>query len=196
VGAHEKLTNFIEIQCAIRACCLAEPKSAVVRESLVPIITPKKPRSAKMKNYVRQIAAGLTLGIFVLPAFTPSAQAQNHWWYYGCPRGPIPQAPGKIPNPGTAGWARYRSCLQQYLSVSPQQSARLAPILAGEGQKVIAIRENNSLSKVQKIQGVNALQRQSDPQLKAILSSAQYEKLKVAREQAIRWVTQARLGWQ
>jgi hypothetical protein len=70
------------------------------------------------------------------------------------------------------------------------------PILAHEGQKVVAIRDNNSLSKVQKIQGIKALHRQSDPQLKAILSSAQYDKLKVGREQAIRWVTQARLGWQ
>jgi hypothetical protein len=153
-------------------------------------------KEQEMKSYIRPITAALSLGIFVLPAFTPSAQSQTHWWYYGCPRGPIPQAPGKIPNPGTAGWARYQSCLQQYLGVSPQQSARIAPILAGEGQKVVAIRENNSLSKVQKIQGVEALHRQSDPQLKAILSSAQYDKLKVAREQAIRWVTQARLGWQ
>jgi hypothetical protein len=149
-----------------------------------------------MKRYIRRIAVALSLGIFVLPALAPSAQSQTHWWYYGCPRGPIPQAPGKVPTPGGAGWSQYQSCLQQYLSLSPQLSARIAPILADEGQKVMAIRENNSLSKVQKIQGVKALQRQSDPQLQAILSSVQYDKLKVAREQAIRWVTQARLGWQ
>ena len=70
------------------------------------------------------------------------------------------------------------------------------PILANEGRKVIAIRNNNSLSNVQKMQGVKAIQQQSDPQLKAILSSAQYEKLKVVRQGALRWVTQARLGWQ
>jgi len=33
-----------------------------------------------------------------------------------------------------------------------------------------------------------------DQQLKAILSSAQYDKLKVGSHQAMRWVTQARLG--
>ena len=80
--------------------------------------------------------------------------------------------------------------------MSPQQSAQIAPILANEGRKVIEIRNNNSRSNVQKIQGVKTLQKQSDPQLKAILSSAQYDKLKVGRYQAVRWVTQKRLGWQ
>jgi hypothetical protein len=75
--------------------------------------------------------------------------------------------------------------LQQNLSVSPQQSAQIAPILANEGQKVIAIGNNNSLSNVQKKQEVTSLQKQSDPQLKAILSSAQYDKLKVVRYQAV-----------
>ncbi len=97
---------------------------------------------------------------------------------------------------GTAGWTQYQSCLQQNLSVSPQQSAQIASILANEGRQVIAIRNNNSLSNVQKTQEATSLQKQSDPQLKAILSSAQYDKLKVVRYQAVRWLTQKRLGWQ
>jgi len=80
--------------------------------------------------------------------------------------------------------------------VSPEQSAKIAPILSNEGRQVIAIRNNNSLSDAQKIQEVKSLQRQSDPQLKAILSSAQYDKLEVVRYQAVRWLTQKRLGWQ
>jgi hypothetical protein len=150
-----------------------------------------------MKSYIRRIAAALWLGIFVLPALPPSAQPQTPpLWYYGCPQGSISQVPGNIPNPGTTGWAQYQSCLQHRLSVSLQQSAQIVPILANEGRKVIAIRDNNSLSNVQKIQGVKTIQQQSDPQLKAILPSAQYEKLRVVRQAAIRWVTQARLGWQ
>jgi hypothetical protein len=86
--------------------------------------------------------------------------------------------------------------LQQNLSLSPQQSAQIAPILANEGRKVIAIRNNNSLSNVQKTQQFMSLQKQSDPQLKGMLSSAQYDKLKVARYQVVRWVTQKRLGCQ
>ena len=150
-----------------------------------------------MKNYIRRTAATLLLGIFLLPALTPSAQPQTPpWWFYGCPKGVAAQIPGDVPNPGTTGWTQYQSCLQQHLSVSPQQSAQIVPILANEGQKVMAIRNNNSLSNVQKTQEVTSLQKQSDPQLKAILSSAQYDKLKVVRYQAVRWVTQKRLGWQ
>jgi len=150
-----------------------------------------------MKSCIRRIGATLLLGIFVLPALAPSVQSQTHpWWFYGCPKGVAAQIPGDVPGPGTAGWTQYQSCLQQNLSVSSQQSAQIAPILANEGQKVIAIRNNNSLSNVQKTQEVTSLQKQSDPQLKAILSSAQYDKLQVVRYQAVRWITQKRLGWQ
>ena len=150
-----------------------------------------------MKSCIRRIGATLLLGIFVLPALTPSVQSQTHpWWFYGCPKGVAAQIPGDVPGPGTPGWTQYQSCLQQNLSVSSQQSAQIAPILANEGQKVMAIRNNNSLSNVQKTQEATSLQKQSDPQLKAILSSAQYDKLQVVRYQAVRWITQKRLGWQ
>jgi len=150
-----------------------------------------------MKSYIFRITVAAALGVSVLSTLTQSAQAQTRpWWFYGCPKGVIAQIPGDVPGPGTAGWTQYQSCLQQNLSVSPQQSAQIAPILANEGQKVMAIRNNNSLSNVQKTQEVMSLQKQSDPQLKAILSSAQYDKLKVVRYQVVRWVTQKRLGWQ
>ena len=150
-----------------------------------------------MKSYIRRTGAILLLGIFLLPALTPPVQPQTRpWWFYGCPKGVLAQIPGDVPGPGTAGWTQYQSCLQQNLGVSPQQSAQIAPILGTEGRKVLTIRNNNSLSDVQKIQEITSLQKQSDPQLKAILSSAQYDKLKVVRYQAVRWVTQKRLGWQ
>jgi len=150
-----------------------------------------------MKSYISRITIAVSLGISILPALTPSAQPQTHpWWFYGCPKGVLAQVPGDVPGPGTEGWSQYQSCLEQNLSVSPKQSAQIAPILSNEGQKVIAIRSNNSLSDAQKREEVKSLQGQSDPQLKAILSSAQYDKLNVVRYQALRWVTQKRLGWQ
>jgi hypothetical protein len=150
-----------------------------------------------MKSYIRAIAAVLSLGTLVLPALTPSAHPEKPpWWYYACFQDFIPQAPGNIPDPGSTGWAQYQGCLQQQLTLSPQQSAKIVLVLANEGRKVIAIRNNNLLSKVQKIHEVKTIQQQSDPQLKAILSSAQYDKLQVGRKQARRWVTQPRLGWQ
>jgi hypothetical protein len=154
-------------------------------------------KEQKIKNYIGPIAAALSLGFMALPAFTPSTRAQKPpWWYYACFQDFIPQAPGNIPDPGTKGWGQYRSCLQQTLSLSPQQSAKIVPILANEGRKVIAIRNNNSLSTTQKTQEVETVQKQSDPQLKSILSPAQYDKLQVGRKQAVRWTTQRRLGWQ
>jgi hypothetical protein len=151
----------------------------------------------KMKSYISRIAVAASLGVSVLPMLTPSAQPQTRpWWFYGCPKGVVAQIPGDVPAPGSVGWIQYQNCLQQNLSVSPEQSAKIAPILSNEGRQVIAIRNNNSLSDAQKIQEVKSLQRQSDPQLKAILSSAQYDKLEVVRYQAIRWLTQKRLGWQ
>ena len=150
-----------------------------------------------MKSYISRIAVAASLGISVLPVLTPSAQPQTRpWWFYGCPKGVVAQIPGDVPVPGSVGWAQYQSCLQQNLSVSPEQSAKIAPILSNEGRQVIAIRNNNSLSDAQKIQEVKSLQSQSYPQLKAILSSAQYDKLEVVRYQAVRWLTQKRLGWQ
>src|ERR1043166_9146969 len=150
-----------------------------------------------MKSYISRLTMTASLAILVLPALTPSAQPQTRpWWFYGCPKGVLAQIPGDVPGPGTAGWSQYQSCLDQNLSVSPEQSATIAPILSNEGQKIIAIRNNNSLSDAQKRQEVKSLQVQSDPKLKAILSSAQFDKLKVVRYQALRWVTQKRLGWQ
>jgi hypothetical protein len=150
-----------------------------------------------MKSCIRRTGAILLLGISVLSALTLSVQSQTRpWWFYGCPKGVVAQIPGEVPGPGTPGWTQYQSCLRQNLSVSSQQSAQIAPILANEGRKVMEIRNNNSLSNVQKTQEVTSLQKQSDPQLKAILSSAQYDKLKVVRYQVVRWITQKRLGWQ
>lgn len=150
-----------------------------------------------MKSHISQIIVAASLVVSVLPPLTLPAQSQTHpWWFYGCPKGVLAQIPGDVPGPGSAGWTEYQACLQQNLGVSAQQSSQIAPILANEGRKVIATRNNNSLSDSQKRQEVKSLQVQSDPQLKAILSSAEYDKLKVVRYQALRWVTQKRLGWQ
>jgi hypothetical protein len=155
------------------------------------------PVGTKMKSYISRIALALSVGISVLPALTPSAESQTRpWWFYGCPKGVVAQIAGDVPTPGSLGWTQYQSCLQQNLSVSPEQSAKIAPILSNEGRQVIAIRNNNSLSDAQKLQELKSLQRRSDPELKAILSSAQYDKLEVVRYQAVRWLTQKRLGWQ
>ena len=117
-----------------------------------------------MKNYIRLIAAALCIGMVVLPAPTSSAQSK----------------------------AAKLQAISQQLNLTPQQKAKILPILADEGPKVQAIKNSNSLSTVQKIQQIKAIHRQTDPQMKAILSPEQYQKLQAIRQQTIREATQGR----
>jgi protein CpxP len=82
--------------------------------------------------------------------------------------------------------------MAQQLSLTPQQKEKILPILAAEVPKVHAIKNDNSLSKTQKIEQVKAIHQQTDPQMKAILSPEQYQKLKQIRVQAIKDATQGR----
>jgi len=117
-----------------------------------------------MKNYIQLIAAPLCFGIFVLLAPTSSAQ----------------------------GKAAKLEAISQQLNLTPQQKAKILPILADEAPKVQAIKNDNSLSKIQKIQRLKAVHQQTDPQMKAILSPAQYQKLQAIRQQTIRDAVQGR----
>ena len=80
--------------------------------------------------------------------------------------------------------------IAQQLNLTPEQKVKILPILREEVPKVNAIKSDNSLSKIQKVQQIKAIHQQTDPQMKAILSPGQYEKLKTIRQQAIRDATQ------
>ena len=80
----------------------------------------------------------------------------------------------------------------QQLNLTPQQKEKILPILAAEMPKVRAIKNDNSLSNMMKIQQLRAIHQQSDPQMKAILSPEQYQKLQGIRRQTIREATQSR----
>jgi len=82
--------------------------------------------------------------------------------------------------------------IAQQLNLTPQQKEKILPILAAEAPKVQAIKNDNSLGKIQKIQQLRAIHQQTDPQMKAILSPEQYQKLQTIRQQTIREATQAR----
>ena len=82
--------------------------------------------------------------------------------------------------------------IAQQLNLTPQQKEKILPILAAEVPKVQAIRNDNSLNKIQKIQQLRAIHQQTDPQMKAILSPEQYQKLQTIRQQTIREATQTR----
>jgi hypothetical protein len=116
-----------------------------------------------MKHYIRLVATALCFGMFVLPAATSSAQNKA---------------------------AKVQAIAQQ-LDLTPQQKIKILPILTDEAPKVEAIKNDNSLSKVQKIQQIRAIHKQTDPQMKAILSQEQYQKLQAIRQQAIKDAVQA-----
>ena len=119
-----------------------------------------------MKKYIRLIAAALCFGTFVL--VTPTSFAQTK--------------------------AAKLQAISQQLNLTPQQKAKILPILADEGPKVEAIKNNSSLSGFQKMQQIRAIHQQTDPQMKAILSPDQYQKLQAIRQQAIREAMQKRRG--
>lgn len=117
-----------------------------------------------MKNYIRPLAAALCFGTFVLVATTSFAQTK----------------------------AAKLEAISQQLNLTPEEKAKVLPILAAEAPKVQAIKNDNSLSKNQKIQQLKAIHQQNDPQMKAILSPAQYQKLQAIRQQTIKDATQGR----
>ena len=62
----------------------------------------------------------------------------------------------------------------------------MLPILKEEGPKLEAIKNNTSLSGIQKMEQLRAIHNESAPQLQKILSPAQYQKLQAIRQQEIK----------
>jgi hypothetical protein len=126
----------------------------------------RQTKGENMKNNTHLIISALSVAMFALLA--PASFAQK------------------------GGAMAKAQAIAQQLSLTPQQKEKILPILADEVPKVNAIKNNNSLSSTQKMQQVRAIHQQTDPQMKAILSPEQYQKLKQIRTQTIRDATQGR----
>jgi Spy/CpxP family protein refolding chaperone len=118
-----------------------------------------------MKNYTHLVTSALSVAIFALMASASFAQK-------------------------TDAMSKAQAIAQQ-LNLTPQQKEKILPILAAEVPKVHAIKADNSLSRMQKMEQVRAIHQQTDPQMKAILSPEQYQKLKEIRLQAVKEAAQA-----
>ena len=121
-----------------------------------------------MKNHTHVIISALSIGMFALLA--PALFAQK------------------------GGAMSKAQAIAQELNLTPQQKEKILPILAAEVPKLQAIKNDNSLSTMQKIQQLRAIHQQTDPQMKAILSPEQYQKLRQIRQQTIREATQGHMG--
>jgi len=121
-----------------------------------------------MKNHTHLVISALSIATFALLAPTSFAQK------------------------GAA--MQKAQAIAQQLNLTPQQKEKILPILAAEVPKVHAIKNDNSLSTVQKMQQLRGIHQQTDPQMKAILSPEQYQKLRQIRAQTIREATQGTMG--
>jgi Spy/CpxP family protein refolding chaperone len=119
------------------------------------------PRRDKLNDYIRVTVIALGFGMFVLVGTMSSAQSSGQ------------QQSAKLEE------------IAKYLSLTPQQKDKILPILADEAPKVRAIKADTSLSRMQRAQRIKALHQQNDPQMKAILSPAQYQKLQAMRHKSI-----------
>ena len=68
------------------------------------------------------------------------------------------------------------------LNLTPDQARQLLPILRAEEPKLQAIKNDQSLSRAEKLQRLRAIHDESNPQVKAILTPAQYQQLQVMRQ--------------
>jgi len=75
--------------------------------------------------------------------------------------------------------------LSKQLNLTPDQKEKLLPILKAEAPKMQAIKDNTSLTGMQKLQQIRALHEQTEPQVKAILSQQQFDQLQKIRQQEI-----------
>ena len=84
--------------------------------------------------------------------------------------------------------------LATQLALTPEQKRQLIPILVAEAPKVQAIRADSSLTRIQKLEQLKAVHDQTDPEVKAILSPEQYQKLQGIRRQELERVIEKKLN--
>jgi Spy/CpxP family protein refolding chaperone len=117
-----------------------------------------------MKNHTHLVISALSIAMFAL---APASFAQK------------------------GGAMQKAQAVAQELNLTPQQKEKILPILAAEVPKVNAIKNDNSLSRMQKMEQVRAIHQQTDPQMKSILTPEQYQKLKQIRLQALKNAAQS-----
>src|ERR1700746_1401047 len=103
-----------------------------------------------MKKPIYLFTAVLCSATFVLPTLTSYAQK--------------------------SGAMSKAEAIAQQLNLTPEQKVKILPILRDEAPKVQAIKNDNSLSKIQKVQQLRAIHQQTDPQMEGILLPRKYQK--------------------
>src|SRR5207245_7665726 len=92
-----------------------------------------------------------------------------------------PAAPGQSPQAEEKAIA-----LAQQLKLTPQQEVEVLPILKAEAPKFEAIKNDSSMSGMEKMKALRAIHSENAPELQKILSPAQYQQLQAIREADIK----------
>jgi hypothetical protein len=82
----------------------------------------------------------------------------------------------------------------QQLNLSPDQKLKLMPILKAEAPRIEAIKTNASLTPIQKMEQLKAVHDETDPQVKSILTSDQYQTLQRIRREEIQQALRNRMA--
>ena len=82
--------------------------------------------------------------------------------------------------------------IAKQLNLTPEQKSKLMPILEAEAPKIKALKENASLSPMQKLDQLRAIHQQTDPQTQAILTAQQYIQWEEIRRQEVTKLLQQR----
>ena len=82
--------------------------------------------------------------------------------------------------------------LAQQLKLTPQQEVEVLPILKAEAPKFEAIKNDPSMSGMQKMEALHAIHSENAPQLQKILSPEQYQQLQAIREADIKKAVEAK----
>ena len=87
---------------------------------------------------------------------------------------------------GNAEVAKKVEALAKQLNLTADEKEKLLPVLAEEAPKLKAVKEDTTLTGMQKLEKIRAIHQETDPKVKAILSSDQYQQWQTIRQQEIR----------
>ena len=96
--------------------------------------------------------------------------------------GPKAVAQTATPNPEAA---KKVEALAKQLNLTADQKEKLLPVLADEAPKLKAVKDDTTLTGLQKLQKIRAIHAETDPKVKAILTPTQYEQWQTIRQQEI-----------
>ena len=103
--------------------------------------------------------------------------------------------PGRFGGARAAQWREWMQAGAKELNLTEEQKAKLKEIYAPQREKLREIRQDQNLTREQKLEKFRALRAEFEPKLKGILTQAQWEKWQQRKTQARERWKNARKEW-